>query len=82
MPVITAFAVALADGLGRRSDEQAVAAYLAHGRLDHGSLFQLYAEAARTAPGNLTGLARSHRNLVPSRTCRAATMAAGYMNRR
>jgi hypothetical protein len=48
---VTAFAIALADGQGRWADEQAVAAHLAHGRLDHGSLFQVYAEPARPAQG-------------------------------
>jgi hypothetical protein len=48
---VTAFAVALADGQGRWGDEQAIAAHLAHGRLDAGRLFQAYAESARSAPG-------------------------------
>ena len=48
---VTAFAVALADGQGRWSDEQAVAAHLAHGRLEDGRVFQVDADAARPAPG-------------------------------
>ena len=48
---VTAFAVALADGQGRWADQQAVAAHLAHGRLDAGHLFQAYAEASRVIPG-------------------------------
>lgn len=48
---VVAYAVALADGQGRWGDEQAVAAQLAHHRLDAGNLFQTYAESARTAPG-------------------------------
>jgi len=45
-----ACAVALADGHGRWGDEQAVAAQLAHHRLDAGNLLQTCAEASRAAP--------------------------------
>ena len=43
------YAVALADGQGRWSDEQAVAAQLAHHKLDAGNLFQTYGEAGWAA---------------------------------
>jgi hypothetical protein len=46
---VTAYAVALADGPGRWGNEQAVAAQLAHNKLDAGNLFQAYAEPARAA---------------------------------
>ena len=42
---VSAYAVALADGQGRWGDEQAVAMQLAHGKLDAGNIFQIYAEA-------------------------------------
>lgn len=41
---VEGFAVALADGLGRWADEQAVSQQLAHFGLNSGSLFQRYAE--------------------------------------
>jgi hypothetical protein len=42
LSAVTAFAVASwPTARGRWSDEQAVAAHLAHGRLDQGSLFQV-----------------------------------------
>jgi len=52
---VRAYAVALADGQGRWGDEQAVAAQLAHNRLDAGNLFQVYAEAPRAASRALAG---------------------------
>ncbi|MGQ5593948.1 DEAD/DEAH box helicase [Streptomyces sp. ESR1.13] len=48
---VVAYAVALADGQGRWSDEQAVATQLAHHKLTAGTLFQTYAELPRTASG-------------------------------
>ncbi|MFF0249979.1 DEAD/DEAH box helicase family protein [Streptosporangium sandarakinum] len=46
---VLAYAVALADGQGRWGDEQAVAMRLAHGKLNAGNIFQIYAEAPRSA---------------------------------
>jgi hypothetical protein len=43
------YAVALADGPGRWSDEQAVAAQLGYHKLDAGNLFQTYAESGCAA---------------------------------
>ncbi|MFJ3019451.1 hypothetical protein ACIPH4_00610 [Streptomyces tendae] len=48
---VVAYAVALAGGQGRWSDEQAVATQLAHHKLTAGTLFQTYAELPRTASG-------------------------------
>ncbi|MFI7633917.1 DEAD/DEAH box helicase [Nonomuraea sp. NPDC049400] len=45
---VRAYTTALADGMGRWGDEQAVATQLAHSKLDHGNVFRMYAEAPRS----------------------------------
>lgn len=52
---VTAFAVALAGGRGSWGDEQAVAAQLTYGRLDSGSIFQVYAETPRVVVRRTAG---------------------------
>lgn len=52
---VIAFATALAGGRGNWTDGQAVAAQLTYGKLDAGSLFQTYAEAARAAVRRAAG---------------------------
>jgi hypothetical protein len=54
---VTEYVVALADGQGHWTNEQAVAVQLAQHRLDGGNLFQTYAEAAQAAPRNAAGSA-------------------------
>ena len=49
---VTEYVVALADGQGHWTNEQAVAVQLAQHRLDGGNLFQAYAEAAQAAERN------------------------------